>query len=56
MLQKDSYRKAWDVKRKQYEENDIIEGKNLIVSKDGLDGSVDSQFIEKLIINNFGKR
>ncbi|MGN0727997.1 AAA family ATPase [Treponema sp.] len=49
MLQKESYRKDWDVKRKQYEENDIIEGKNLIISKDGLDGSLDSQEIDNLI-------
>lgn len=49
MLQKDSYRKGWEIKKKQYEENGIIEGKNLIISKDGLDGSLDSQEIERLI-------
>ena len=49
MLQREDYRKSWDKKRKQYEENDIVEGKNLIISKDGLDGSLDSQEIDRLI-------
>ena len=49
MLQNDDYRKSWDIKRKQYEENGIVEGKNLIISKDGLDGSLDSQEIDRLI-------
>ena len=49
MLQNEEYRKSWDAKCKQYEENDIIEGKNLIISKDGLDGSLDSQEIDRLI-------
>ena len=49
MLQNEEYRKSWDVKRKVYEENGIIDGKNLIISKDGLDGSLDSQEIDRLI-------
>lgn len=49
MLQNDDYRKSWDIKRKQYEENGIVEGRNLIISKDGLDGSLDSQEIDRLI-------
>ena len=49
MLQKEDYRQKWDIKRKSYEENGIIEGKNLIISKDGLDGSIDSQEIDRLI-------
>ena len=49
MLQKEDYREKWDIKRKSYEENGIIEGKNLIISKDGLDGSINSQEIDRLI-------
>lgn len=49
MLQKEKYRKDWDVKRKSYEEIGIIEGENLIISKDGLDGSLNSQEIDRLI-------
>ena len=49
MLQKDKYRKDWDIKRKSYEELNIIEGQNLIISRDGLDGSLDSQDIDRLI-------
>lgn len=49
MLQKEDYRKGWDVKRKSYEENDIIKGRNLMISEDGLDGSFDSQEIDRLI-------
>lgn len=49
MLQNEEYRKSWDLKRKQYEENGIVEGQNLIISKDGLDGSLDSQEIDRLI-------
>lgn len=49
MLQKEEYRQKWDIKRKSYEEIGIIEGKNLIISKDGLDGSIDSQEIDRLI-------
>ena len=49
MLQKEDYRRKWDIKRKTYEENGIVEGKNLIISKDGADGSIDSQHIDQLI-------
>lgn len=49
MLQKEKYRQDWDVKRKSYEEMDIFEGENLIISKDGLDGSLNSQEIDRLI-------
>lgn len=49
LLQNEDYAKNWDEKRKQYEKYDIIEGENLIVSKDGLDGSLDSEKIQRLI-------
>lgn len=49
MLQKESYRKNWELKRKNYEGAGIIEGQNLIISNDGLDGNLDSQKIDMLI-------
>ena len=49
MLQREDYRKGWDLKSKTYELNDIIEGKNLVISRDGLDGGLDSQEIDRLI-------
>ena len=49
MLKKENYRRKWDIKRKSYEESGIVEGGKLLISKDGLDGSIDSQEIERII-------
>ena len=43
------YRKRWEDKKALYEQHDIIEGKNLIVSYDNADGSIDSVAIKRLI-------
>jgi len=49
MLQNSDYAKKWEVKKQQYAENGIVEGKNLITSRDELDGSIDSQEINQFI-------
>ena len=49
MMSDEGYRRRWDVKRAVYERHGIIEGENLIVSEDKLDGSIDSQEIRNLI-------
>lgn len=49
MLQNSDYAKKWKVKKQQYAENGIVEGKNLITSRDELDGSIDSQEINQFI-------
>ena len=49
MLSDPSYKKRWEEKKKLYAENGIVEGKNLLVSKDGLDGSIDCDVITDLI-------
>lgn len=49
MMSDPSYRQRWEKKKKLYAENGIIEGKNLLVSQDGLDGSFDSSQITSLI-------
>ena len=49
MLGDPSYKKRWDSKKKLYEGHGIIEGKNLVVSCDGLNGSIDCIEIEKKI-------
>lgn len=43
------YRQRWKEKKAIYEKHDIIEGENLIVSYDDLNGSIDSVAIKKLI-------
>ena len=43
------YRKRWEDKKALYEQHDIIEGENLIVSYDNADGSIDSVAIKRLI-------
>ena len=49
MLQNEGYKKKWEIKLKTYEANGIKKGDTLITSQDGLDGSLDSQEIERII-------
>ena len=49
MMSDEGYRRRWETKRAVYEKHGIIEGENLIVSEDKLDGSIDSQEIRNLI-------
>lgn len=49
MMSDKGYRRRWEAKRAVYENHGIVEGKNLIVSYDGENGSIDSQAINKLI-------
>ncbi len=49
MLQNSDYAEKWKIKKQQYEANNIVEGDNLIVSQDGLDGSLDSEAIKENI-------
>ena len=49
MMSDADYRRRWDIKRAVYERHGIIEGKNLIVSYDEENGSIDSQKIAALI-------
>ena len=49
MMSDPAYRQRWEEKKKLYAENGIVEGKNLLVSQDGLDGSFDSSQINSLI-------
>jgi len=44
-----AYRRRWETKKAVYEKHDIFEGKNLIVTEDMPDGSIDSQAIRNLI-------
>jgi len=53
MLHNSDYVKKWKIKKQQYAENGIVEGKNLITSQDGLDGSLDSEVIKELIEKYF---
>jgi len=43
------YRKRWDEKKAVYAKHDIVEGENLIVSYDDVNGSIDSVAIKALI-------
>lgn len=52
MLAVESYRKSTDNKLKWYQENGYTS--NLITSQDGLDGSINSQEIDKIIEKNLG--
>jgi hypothetical protein len=54
MLGEPGYRKRWLEKKELYLRHGIEEGKNLIVSEDNLDGSINSQRIEELIKKYFG--
>ena len=49
MMNDNSYCKRWERKRAVYKKNGIIEGKNLIVSYDDKNGSIDSMAIRDLI-------
>lgn len=50
MLKDKSYKEKWNEKRKNYEEIGISEeNNNLIITKDGLDGSLDAKSIENKI-------
>ncbi|MCF0242540.1 MAG: AAA family ATPase [Treponema sp.] len=50
MLGKESYDRDWNAKRHQYEKYGItVANKNLIISKDGRDGSIDCEEIQKQI-------
>ncbi len=47
------YMARWENKKAYYAEHGIIEGKNLIITCDGDDGSLDAQVIDKLIKKTF---
>lgn len=49
MMSDETYNRRWQAKRMVYEKHGIVEGKNLIVSYDKADGSIDSQEIRILI-------
>lgn len=49
MMSDSKYKKRWEEKKKFYAKNGIIEGKNLLVTYDGIDGSIDSKEIDDLI-------
>ena len=49
MLGNANYSKKWKEKQEVYRRHGIVEGENLIVSKDALNGSIDSAEIKELI-------
>ena len=49
MLGDASYNKHWQEKKALYEKHNIVEGENLIVSEDSLNGGIDSAAIKALI-------
>lgn len=51
MLGDAAYNKHWEQKKALYAKHDIVESKNLIVSKDSSEGGIDSSQIKKLIEN-----
>ena len=53
MMNVPKYVKRWEDKKKLYEKNGIIEGKNLIVTEDDKNGGLDSAYINKLIEDIF---
>ena len=53
MLTDPTYKKRWEEKKKFYKKNGIEEGKNLIVTQDGPNGSLDTAKIEKIIEETF---
>lgn len=53
MLGNPGYKKRWLEKKDVYLKHGIKEGENLIISEDGLDGSIDSVKIEELIKKYF---
>ncbi len=44
-----AYNRHWKEKQALYKKHDIVEGENLIVSKDSLNGGIDSSEIKRLI-------
>jgi len=54
MMSNADYRRRWEAKKELYEKHGIIEGKNLIISYDKPDKSINSQEIKELI-NKFLK-
>ena len=53
MMTDPQYRKRWEDKKKFYEKNGIVEGKNLIVTYDDENGGLDSDVIQKIIEDTF---
>lgn len=53
MMSDPLYRKRWEEKKLIYARHDIIEGENLIVSYDNMDGSIDSVAIKAIIEKYF---
>ncbi|MDD3415844.1 MAG: AAA family ATPase [Lachnospiraceae bacterium] len=51
MLGDAGYSKHWEEKKELYKKHDIVEGENLIVSKDSLNGGINSAEIKRLINN-----
>lgn len=49
MMSDRHYRQRWEEKKTIYAKHDIIEGENLIVSYDDMNGSIDSVAIKTLI-------
>jgi len=53
MMNDPQYKKRWEDKKKFYEKNGIMEGKNLIVTYDDENGGLDSDLIHKIIEDTF---
>ena len=53
MMTDPQYKKRWEEKKKFYEKNGIVEGKNLIVTYDDERGGLDASFIQKIIEEHF---
>lgn len=49
MMTDPQYRRRWEDKKKFYEKNGIVEGKNLIVTEDDERGGLDAAEIQKII-------
>ena len=53
MMTDPTYRKRWEEKKKFYEKNGIVEGKNLIVTYDDEKGGLDASEIQRIIEETF---
>ena len=53
MMTDPQYKKRWEDKKKFYEKNGIVEGKNLIVTYDDEKGGLDSDLIQRIIEERF---
>ena len=53
MITNPQYHKCWEDKKRFYEKNGIIEGKNLIVTYDDERGGIDTDLIQKIIEHTF---